>query len=180
MVSIGLPILGATNVSGADADGELVSFLGQAQASHRFDRQHGLEVIARGDVQLANDGLLPIEQFSIGGHATVRGYRENRAVNDNGWVATVEARLPVLRDPDGSPIVQVAPFVDAGHVWSSRNRTEFSAQNLASVGVGIRWSPTRWLRAELYCGFQLIDAGEPVEPALQDEGVQFRITAGVF
>jgi hemolysin activation/secretion protein len=180
MVSIGLPILGATAVDGAAADAQFVTLLLQAQAARRFDELLGLEAIVRADAQISNDALLPIEQFSIGGHSTVRGYRENTAVRDNGWAATLEARLPILGNPDGTPILQLAPFVDAGRVWDSKNRTQFSARDLVSVGLGLRWSPKDWLRTEVYWGRGLMDSEEPIESSLQDHGVYFRITAGAL
>jgi hemolysin activation/secretion protein len=178
--SVGLPILGATNVHGAVADARFVTFLAQAQAVHRFERLGGLEAIFRGDAQLSDDALLPIEQFSIGGHSTVRGYRENTAVRDNGWLASLEARIPVLRRPDGSPILQLAPFVDLGRAWDSKERVGSNSQNLASVGTGLRWLPFDWLRAEIYWGHGLIDVDLPEDSDVQDDGLHFRIAGGLF
>jgi hemolysin activation/secretion protein len=57
--------------------GEFFAWLAQLQWAQRFDWLD-TRMIARLDAQLALDPLLPLEQFAVGGHATVRGYRENR------------------------------------------------------------------------------------------------------
>ena len=48
-----------------------MSWLGQFQWARRFGEQ-GNQLILRGDLQLANKPLLPLEKFAIGGAATVR------------------------------------------------------------------------------------------------------------
>jgi hemolysin activation/secretion protein len=47
----------------------------------RFDTR-GDQYVLRNDLQLAKDPLLPLEQFTVGGASTVRGYRENQLVKD--------------------------------------------------------------------------------------------------
>jgi hemolysin activation/secretion protein len=178
-VSVGLPILGYSHVSGSSEDGTFVAGLLQAQWARRFDELIGIEVIVRGDLQLADQPLLPIEQFSIGGHASVRGYRENQIVRDNGAVASLEVRVPILRRPDGRPILQIAPFADIGRAWDDGDRENSAGKTLGSVGLGLRYFPRPWLKSELYWGYRISDVPNPHD-ALQDYGVQLRITATVF
>lgn len=52
--------------------------------------------VARAAAQLTPDSLLPLEQFSVGGIATVRGYGQNQLVTDNGVLGSLEVRLPAL------------------------------------------------------------------------------------
>ena len=92
--SIGLDLLGATENSGDVPDGQFFAWLGQAQFARRlFGSDWQLNL--RGDVQLTADPLLPIERIAIGGIDTVRGYRENELVVDNGWIASAELRIPL-------------------------------------------------------------------------------------
>ena len=178
-LSVGLPLLGYSNVDGSVEDGSYVAGLLQAQWAQRFDDFWGIEVVARSNLQVADQALLPIEQFSIGGHASVRGYRENQIVLDNGVDAGLEVRIPILRRPDGRAIVQLAPFADVGHAWDDSDRDDGESKTLGSVGVGLRWSPWPWLRTEVYWGHRLSDVRNPHD-ALQDEGVQLRVVGTLF
>ncbi len=178
-VSFGLPVFGATDVEGRREDATFTAGLLQGQWARRFDPLFGIEIFARGDLQLVDDPVFSIEQFSIGGHDSVRGYRENQIVRDNGFDASLEVRVPVWRRPDGSSVLQVAPFLDYGHGWDDGNRTPSVSDTLASVGVGLRCMPLRWLFASLYWGYRLKDVPNPHD-SLQDYGLHFLVTATVF
>ncbi|MGB3650239.1 MAG: ShlB/FhaC/HecB family hemolysin secretion/activation protein, partial [Rivularia sp. (in: cyanobacteria)] len=61
------------------------------------------------NTQLTPDSLLSLERFSIGGVDTVRGYRQNQLVSDNGVLGAVELRIPLTENPKN---LQVNPFVE--------------------------------------------------------------------
>jgi hemolysin activation/secretion protein len=160
------------------ADSRLVSWLGQVQWAHRFpERLLGTQLLARLDTQLAADPLLSIEKFSVGGVRTVRGYRENQLVRDNGLVASLELRVPLLRDPLGRPLVQLAPFADFGRAWDERG--ELPARSIASLGLGLRVFPWDWLRGEFYWGARLKKL-EKLGSDLQDHGFHFNLVVTPF
>jgi hemolysin activation/secretion protein len=96
--SFGLGVLGAT-VNHTGPDGQFFSSLGQFQWVQALAPDTIL--IARAGAQLTPDSLLPLEQFSIGGIDTVRGYRQNQRVGDNGLVGSLEVALPIVREPKG-------------------------------------------------------------------------------
>ncbi len=54
--------------------------------------------ILRGQLQQSDQALFPDEQFRAGGGATVRGYREDFILSDNGLWATAEVQVPVLKN----------------------------------------------------------------------------------
>lgn len=184
LLSVGLPVLGAVS-SGVIPDGEFVAWLGQFQWARRFDFLQ-LQTLFRTDVQLASDALPTLEQMTVGGHLTVRGYRENQLVRDQGVISSLEVRVPIWRRE--RPILELAPFVDFG--WSkNKNRSTPGPDFLASVGAGLRWSITERIRAQLYYGYQLEDAPgaggdlqgtSRQEDDLQDHGVQFGVTWDAF
>jgi len=179
-LSAGLPILGATDVPGALADARFVSGILQAQWARRFDRLRGMELIARTNLQVASDPLLPIEQFSVGGHDSVRGYVDNQIVSDNGFDATVELRVPLWRRPDGRSVLQLAPFFDVGRGWSDGEREVELGQTLAGIGAGLRWFPARRIYTELYYGYPLIDLEEDRGSSPQAHGIYFMLSASLF
>ncbi|HEY0837850.1 MAG TPA: ShlB/FhaC/HecB family hemolysin secretion/activation protein [Azospirillum sp.] len=177
-LSIGLPILGATRKEGA-ADSRFAAWLGQVQFARRFG-EGGVQLILRGDVQVASDALPTVERFAVGGLASVRGYRENLMVRDNAVVASAELRLPVahaaLADGGGDTgAVQLAAFVDAGRAWNRRGDTPGPAA-VWSAGVGVLWAPAPGAGLALYYGHALRDVDLPGPRSLQDRGVHFRIT----
>ena len=176
-LGVGLDALGATIQDDRRLpDSRFVTGLGQVQWIARLD-EGASQVVARADFQLASRRLPSSEQFPVGGAASVRGYRENTLIRDEGISASLElrsriGRLPVpglSRDPaDGA--VQLAVFIDAGTGRESGGRSD----SLASVGGGLRWSAGGGLEAHLYKGLAL--RNEPAGGnALQDHGIHFRL-----
>jgi hemolysin activation/secretion protein len=171
--SIGVDLLDAS-VSG-DADAQFFAWLGQIQWAHRFsERLLGTELVMRGDLQVADDSLLTLEKFALGGQRTVRGYRENELVRDNGAVGSLELRIPVVRTGLGRPVVELVPFADVGYGWDAGG--DAPDRTLSSLGVGVRISPWPWLRGELYWGGRLRNVSTPEDEDLQDDGIHFRVT----
>jgi hemolysin activation/secretion protein len=171
-LSIGLPILGATSHGSKSVpDGRFVAWLGQLLWARRFD-PWGIEVGLRTDVQLASSPLLSIEQYSVGGHASVPGYRENELVRDDAVVASLEVRLPLWRGEAVS--AQLVPFTAVGHSWNT-NRGELGPPTLASVGIGLRLALTRRIQGSITWGHRLREVPDPPSRDLQDRGVQFEV-----
>lgn len=175
--SVGVDAFDATMNRGKVADASFVAWLGQAQWARRFG-EDDYELLARLDGQLTDDPLLPLEQFSIGGASSVRGYRSNLLVRDWGYSASLELRIPVHRDEGGRITLRFAPFLDLGGGWQ-RDRPTPRVRRLASVGAGLRWDPDPRLHAELYLGIPLRKV-DVANEGLQDAGLHFALTAAVF
>ncbi|MGA6828398.1 ShlB/FhaC/HecB family hemolysin secretion/activation protein [Nitrospira sp. NS4] len=188
--SFGLNVLGATINSDSDTpDGQFFSWLGQFQGIKQFGEDLlGMQLLGRMDLQLTNSPLFPLEQVALGGRYSVRGYREVTILRDNMFIASVEARFPLLRWASGEPLVQLAPFVDVGHGWSlGENRPSPITPNpnlpdtLASAGVGLRWNilPKDRASFEVYWGQQLNHVPK-VGNSIQDQGVHLGLVVNVF
>ena len=156
-------------------DSSFVSGLLQVQWVRRLG--FGIETLFRTDLQIASDPLFAMERIAVGGHATLRGYRENQRVADQGVVSSIEVRIPVWRDSEGWGLVQLAPFVDIGHVWDHHAVLDDEKDTLASAGIGVRWTLPRWFSAELYWGKSLTNVETSGDP--QDDGLHFMIRASV-
>ena len=65
------------------------------------------EILTSLTAQLTPDSLLSLEQIGIGGINTVRGYRQNQLVTDNGILGSIEVRIPLTSDPS---LLQLTPF----------------------------------------------------------------------
>jgi hemolysin activation/secretion protein len=178
--TLGLNVLGATH-DDEEPDGQFLAWLGQAEVVQRLFGEAGGALAIRGTVQLSEDPLLASEQFAIGGLGSVRGYRVNEHVRDNGWAFSVEYRQPVLawlvpdpeRRPEGATL-ELVPFFDAGSAWN-HHRFREARETIASAGLGLRATLPPWLAAELYWGLPLVERDGESEDPLQDAGIGFRV-----
>lgn len=174
LFSLGIDALDST--VGAEPDGRFVAWLGQAQWVQKLPAEH--ELVVRADAQLANDPLPSLEQFSVGGANSVRGYRENQLVRDSGVVASIEYRVPVWSDPGRGYRLQLASFYDWGRS-SSRERPTPEPRVLASAGVGLRAQISTRVDASVYYGYRLRSV-ENSGSDLQDKGIHFELRARVW
>ena len=125
------------------------------------------QLFLRLDAQLTTDPLLPLEQMAVGGRFSVRGYRENTLVRDNGLIGSLEARMPLVRNTRWAELLQLIPFVDAGWGWNQRIATP-APRTLASLGLGVRWTkgwslapvPLR-TQVEVFWGYRLLARETP-------------------
>jgi hemolysin activation/secretion protein len=166
--SAGLDALGATVNSGPVPSGRFFAWLGQFQWARRLGVWDA-ESVVRTDIQLTPNRLFGLEQFSVGGAHSVRGYRENFLVRDNGTAGSVEIRVPVLRNRPGVESLQLAAFVDAGTAWAAHGSTP-NPTYLVGVGLGFRWAIAPNVDAQLYYGYKIKDVttpgGDPQDVAL--------------
>lgn len=147
-------------------------WLGQAQYARQLATD-GLQFVARATVQHSPDRLLALDGFALGGVNTVRGFRENQLVRDQGALLNLELEWPVLRRPDSGLRVLLVPFYDVGR---GRNHGE-PGTTLQSVGVATR---LRWKNFSLDLTLaKRIDppaATENQGANLQDEGVHLQVS----
>jgi hemolysin activation/secretion protein len=175
--NFGLDVLGATdNGVPGDPNGKFFAWLGQGQYVQRlFNTQN--ELILRATGQWTHDNLLALEQISIGGSETVRGYLENQLVRDNGLASTIEFRVPVLFGKSGQGIVSLAPFFDYGGAWNVGGSP--SPTTICSTGIGILFAPNKYIDAQLYWGYRLRNVDLP-DNNLQDHGITFQVNISAF
>lgn len=163
--SFGLNAFDATiNDSRPDPDGEFFKWLGQFQYIQQLSDSN-IALIAQVNTQLTPDSLLSLEQFSVGGLGTVRGYSQNYLTADNGINLSLELRVPV------SNKFTLRPFFEAATVWSSEVRNA-QTQRIASIGLGITWNPTKDLSIALDYGLHLTTISSNSN-SLQDQGFVF-------
>ncbi|MBF0559875.1 MAG: ShlB/FhaC/HecB family hemolysin secretion/activation protein [Nitrospirae bacterium] len=176
--SLGIDAFGAT-IAPSVADGRFFSWVGQAQWLRRLT-EGGIQAVFRIDAQLSDSPLLPMEKFSVGGMNSVRGYRENLLVRDNGVATSLEFRIPVLQNTvigEGGAL-QFAPFADFGWSWNKGQSTP-NPQTISSIGAGIRWSGIKKLNLAVYYGYGLRKVINN-DHDLQDDGVHFQISYQLY
>lgn len=175
--SVGMDALGATPPTrGQYPSSEFFAWLGQWQYAFRLGEDGADQVVFRGAAQFSNAPLLPLERFAAGGVGSVRGYRENYRVRDEGYSLSLEYRHRLLAGANGQYHLAVLPFIDHGKAWNHAapyNRGEDDSP-LLSVGLGLegRFKP---LSAEFYYGYAVITPNPKTSGNLQDDGLHFQV-----
>lgn len=153
------------------------SWLAQFQWVRRF-AGNGSQMVFRADLQQTRQALLSLDKFALGGMGSVRGFRESQFLRDKGYVASLEYRYPILRSEAGEGVLQLAPFIDHGNAWNA-DLTLAQPRSISSIGLGLLWSPSRQLQAQLY----LAKGSRSVPQATrdwQDRGVHFQMSYQFF
>ncbi|MBW4572456.1 MAG: ShlB/FhaC/HecB family hemolysin secretion/activation protein [Tolypothrix carrinoi HA7290-LM1] len=174
--SLGVGLFDAT-VNSQPPDSRYFSWRGQGQYV-RLLAPDTLFVF-RSDAQLATRSLVPLEQFSIGGLQSVRGYRQDQLLVDNGFFASAEVRLPILRVNQVDGVLQIVPFIDFGIGWNSSGYRNPDPNTLVGTGVGLQWQMGNQLNARLDYGFPLIDVNSS-DRTLQEQGLYFSVNYSPF
>lgn len=195
----GIDWLGATT---EPQDSRFMAFSSQLQYAKRLPKLRQSQFIFSAATQQSFDPLLPIEKFAIGGHSTIRGYRENQLVRDNGLTASFALQIPLHFEKNKSATsnqkqtkkqkqetpftitgielpgeFSIEPFLDWGLAWDEPSATQTdNSFEILSAGLGFRWIPSPSLALALHWA-------EPLESKvssqsngdLQDDGFHFYV-----
>ena len=167
--NIGIEAL-ETDLNGEETEENFFVWRGQAQYVRLLTPDTTL--LLRSDLQLADRPVFPVEQFSLGGALTVRGYRQDLLLADNGFFASAEVRTSILRIPEWETTLQLTPFFDFGTAWNSDGSPVLPRQSLYSFGLGLRLLIGDNFNARLDWGIPLADV-EKIGDSLQENGLYF-------
>ena len=168
--SLGLNALGAVQ-NPTPPDSNFFSWRGQGQWVYLLGPDTPL--FLRSELQLADRPLLPLEQIGIGGPASVRGYRQDQRLTDNGFTASSEVHVPVFRAPAIDGLLQVIPFVDLGIGWNASD-TSVDSNTLISTGLGLSWTMVGDFSARLDYGIPLVSTPS-TGSSWQENGLTFSV-----
>jgi hemolysin activation/secretion protein len=168
-------VLDAT-INESDPDSRFFTWQGQGQ----WVRSLGPDALflLRGGAQLSTDSLLTLEQFALGGQSTVRGYRQDQLLTDNGILASAELRFPILREPNSNLLLQIAPFVDFGYGWNNAGATP-DPNVLAGIGTGLLLNLDQRLTARFDWGLPLTSVNSD-RNTFQENGLYFSVELLLF
>ena len=161
-----------TTLNGEETDEEFYAWRGQAQYVRVLSEDTTL--LLRSDLQLSDRPLIPLEQFSLGGVTTVRGYRQDLLLSDNGFFASAELRTPIFRIPKWRTVLKLTPFFDVGTTWNEDDTPIVPRNNLYSVGLGLLLEIGDSFNARLDWGIPLADV-DLDEDTLQENGIHFAL-----
>ena len=128
-------------------------------------------ITTRARAQFSGDILPSVEQFSIGGANTVRGFSQSKHTGDYGVVLNSELLSPIpfseeVRIPFTrkyvDEVIRIAGFVDYGMAYLNNPQVgEYTDYEIAGVGVGLRFDFGQDFNAKLDVGFPV--AGKDAE-----------------
>lgn len=152
----------------------------QANYARRLT-DHRLELRARVTGQWTDDLLYTAERFSVGGSATVRGYRENLILADRGVAGSLELAQPFsltgAKAADGVDLGAFTASVFLDGAWVDNiGPADPRPRWIASAGASLLWTPSDALSARITYGQQLKDTPLVGRRDIQDRGFQFFIT----
>ena len=165
--SFGLDLFDAS-INNLGIDGQFFSWQGQFQWVQQLSPS--ILLLGRIDTQLTPDALLPLEQFSLGGIDSVRGYPQNQLLTDNGIFTSLEVRIPLTADPS---VLQLTPFIDAGTGWNNLLPNP-NPSTLVGLGTGLRWFIGSGLSFRVDYGVPLISISNQGN-SLQEQGFYFSL-----
>lgn len=170
-LNFGLDTFDAT-VNDNAPDGLFFSWLGRVQWIKALNQDRDLLLVTKLTTQLSPNSLLPLEQFTLGGVGTVRGYRQDREVGDNAVVGTIETYIPLGGDRNSSSQLNLVPFFDGGTVWDNNSD---EAEALASLGIGLNWQFKESLFLRVDYGVPLVNNSNTSDrgDSLQNNGFSF-------
>ena len=181
--SIGLDVLDATSLE-EEPNSQFFSWRGQLFYLRSLGNPTDISqisptVLLSSQLQLSADPLISTEQFSLGGINTVRGYRQDALLTDNGFSIAAELRLPIARISQFDATLQLTPFIDFGTGWNTDDEeTEFDT--LIGTGVGLLLQTPQSLSARLYWGIPLINSDTDSDDTLQENGVHLQLEYSFF
>jgi hemolysin activation/secretion protein len=174
--SIGLDALNST--TNADSpDSRFYAWRGQAQWVRLLAPDTLL--LVRGDLQFADRPLVALEQFGLGGQQSVRGYRQDALLTDNGFFASAEVRIPIWRRRQSQSVLQVVPFVDVGTAWNKGGTPTPDTSTLVSTGLGLRLQLGNRLNAQIDWGIPLVSI-DSRKNTWQENGLYFSVIYNPF
>jgi hemolysin activation/secretion protein len=134
--------------------------------------------LLRTNTEIASREILPLEQLSLSGIDSVRGYRQDYLLTDNGTFASAEIHIPILRLPKIRGMLQVIPFFDFGFGWNNTNKNDISTNILAATGLGWQWTQKNFT-ARLDWGIPLTSSNSQGS-TWQENGVYFSLQYNPF
>ena len=170
-LSVGLNELFNASDNPEPPDSNFYTWRGQGQWVHLL-APDTISVV-RGDIQLADRPLVPLEQMGLGGASTVRGYRQEALLTDNGALLSAEVQIPVVRVPAVNGILHLIPFIDFGVGWNERD-LDLEENLLVGTGLGLSWQMSDRFTARVDWGNSLTNLSSDGD-TWQENGVYFSI-----
>ncbi|ELS00223.1 ShlB/FhaC/HecB family hemolysin secretion/activation protein, partial [Gloeocapsa sp. PCC 73106] len=171
-LTLGVNFFDATNNDNNIPDSNFLLWRTQAQYVRLVANDTLL--VLRGDLQLSTEPLLSLNQISLGGLNSVRGYPQDYLLIDNGFFGSAELRLPIFKAEKIKGLLQIIPFIDYGIGWTNSSFPNPDPNNLLGIGIGLQWQMGDNLNARFDWGIPLTDVNVE-EDTWNEQGLYFSV-----
>ncbi|MEC4984709.1 MAG: ShlB/FhaC/HecB family hemolysin secretion/activation protein [Oscillatoria sp. PMC 1068.18] len=176
--TVGIDAFDAT-INDNAPDSQFFAWRGQGQLVYLLGGNNGnpplaTTMVVRADVQFAAQELLSLEQFALGGFNSIRGYRQDALLTDNGAFLSAEVRFPIVRIPEWETAIQLIPFLEIGTGWNNGENNNPDPSTLAAIGLGLQLIQSDRFSARLDWGIPLIEL-DSTERTWQENGIYFSV-----
>lgn len=154
-------------------------FVWRGQAHYLKSLTSKTNLFIRTDLQLADRALVTSEQLTSGGVRSVRGYRQERVLSDNGFFFSAELHNTLWQKSPGNLTLKLNPFFDFAQVWNSDD-LPLEVNTLVSLGLGFELSIEEVLTARLDWGIPLVSNNSFQGDSLQNNGIYFLLQTMPF
>ena len=129
--------------------------------------------------QLTDDSLQSFERIPLGGYQSVRGYRQNQLLKDNGWDAMLDYQIPVLEQlQDRGYTLTLIPHIGFARGWDSERFSNIDrAASLSSAGVSLTIASDSNWSARLDWAHRF-ESKRKQGDELQDDGIYLSLNYG--
>jgi hemolysin activation/secretion protein len=179
--SMGQDLFGSTiQENHLNPDSDFFAWLGQTQGLWHFTAIKS-DLVIKSTVQISDNPLLPLERIAVGGRYTVRGYRQNQLVRDNGYAGSAEVHIRLLGSTQSKVRFDLVPFFDYGAAWNHNDSTPTrqTTAHLYSVGIGFQFRAHRF-NGEFFWAHRLAHDTPRQHDDLQDHGIHFQARIDAF
>ncbi|MDP6095142.1 MAG: ShlB/FhaC/HecB family hemolysin secretion/activation protein [Gammaproteobacteria bacterium] len=132
----GIDAWDATEIGG-QPDSQFDSLVSQFEILTRLSG--GTVLSLRMNSQLTHDSLQSFERLPLGGYRSVKGYRQNQLLKDNGWDLLLDYQIPVLNQlQEQGYFITLVPNVGVARAWDSERYPNIDrAASISSVGISL-------------------------------------------
>jgi hemolysin activation/secretion protein len=172
----GIDAWNATEIAG-QAIGQFDVLVSQFEVLHRL--AGGTVLSLRMNSQLTEDSLQSFERMPLGGYRSVRGYRQNQLLKDNGWDLLLDYQIPVLNQlQDSGYFFTLVPNVGVARGWDSKRYPNIDrAASISSAGISLSVSSSANWSARLDWATRL-ETKRKQGNELQDDGIYLSVNYG--
>jgi len=175
----GIDAMDATISNNGAPDGEFSVW--QLQLSYvRLLQRDGYDWTIRmaANSQFTNDTLQAFERYALGGHQSIRGYRENQVLRDESWEVRAQLEIPIFQSALSGSAFTLYPFYDAGKGKNAMQEDNVrQSVGLSSVGLGLNYE-FKALRVNLEWAKRL-DEKSRQGNSLQDRGIHVGVSYAI-
>lgn len=146
----------ASSVGSTNATGKFVTLRSRLSREQRLVR--GWSLLLNSEGQWANEPLVTLEQYGLGGVGSIRGYSDGERYGDTGWMTQCGVRSPTFWVIPKNFGLSWSTFTDYGQSFLIDPGANKASEDLWGVGMGLAITIGPYLEGHLGVAWALLDS----------------------